>query len=224
MKEILFCNFRNIDKYIKPSEHGLFRKYLEIIFDYGAENELERLYAGDTVEGSSFFKFAQGTKTEVDGEEVGKLKKEIKDYRKKIETCKNEERFLAIFHNHPNSRPPSYGDYDIFFRYELHGKDIAVCGHNGNLFFIQKSDDFMRMSKEHHDAMQTRVMKICWDVYAKTLTNSGIGNTEELKDIDREALAKLDCIAQELIFDFLCDEPIEHLRFVAERADSHDHV
>ena len=54
---------------------------------------------------------------------------------------------LSVFHNHPNSTAPSCDDYK-FFLTRMSVKNMAVCGHRGNLYFMQKGKLFYQETDE----------------------------------------------------------------------------
>ncbi|MCL2576586.1 MAG: hypothetical protein FWE27_00850 [Defluviitaleaceae bacterium] len=142
-------NCQKIERFIEHGEVLLFTKYLLITLDYGLKHGKEVTYAVNTIDDTLFSECESGSENEVEGCE---LDIKIKGYDYNYGS-------LSMFHNHPWSIAPSPGDYDIFIR-NRKVKNISVCGHIGNLYFMQKNQNLMKatealineIQKELHNA------------------------------------------------------------------------
>ncbi|MCL2386674.1 MAG: hypothetical protein FWC89_03890 [Defluviitaleaceae bacterium] len=107
--DILKKNCEKIECYLKKNEVQLFTKYLLLTLEYGQKNDLEKLYAVNTVDDSLFCEYANGERTYIYAMSLFELESKIKDYER-------NNGLLSMFHNHPDSWPPSWTDLDVFVR------------------------------------------------------------------------------------------------------------
>jgi len=83
------------------------------------------------------------------------------DIKDKLNEYAKEGTTLSLFHNHPWSIAPSRNDYETFFKYKAI-KNSSVCGHVGNLYFVQKSEGFYEMSEKKRLELETAMIGIFW--------------------------------------------------------------
>ncbi|MCL2047794.1 MAG: hypothetical protein FWG87_03610 [Defluviitaleaceae bacterium] len=119
----LYKNFLEIKAYLLPKESVLLFEYLEKARLYGIENSVENAYF---INGDGFVRYCIG-----DGNRV-EIPQEIKE-----SICAEANYSLTSIHNHPNSCAFSLDDYEMFLRHRS-VKNMIVCGHNGNIYFMQK--------------------------------------------------------------------------------------
>jgi hypothetical protein len=65
----------------------------------------------------------------------------------KMRRCNPQTSRLTMIHNHPQNFAPSPPDYELFIGYRA-VENMVICGHNGNIYFVQKSKEVLMDSSK----------------------------------------------------------------------------
>ncbi|MCL2253661.1 MAG: hypothetical protein FWC09_04380 [Lachnospiraceae bacterium] len=183
----LLDNFSKIALYLSEPERKQFYKYLLLTFDFGIKNGIECAYFwGD----NGFIRFVSG--------DTGNT--HISDDI--CEAFNEKENIpLSITHNHPKSIAPSYNDINVFLKYPF--KNIVVCGHIGNLYFLQKDQYIIKISDDENEKLLNSLRELYKNIINKCLQVNNY-TAEDLKNANDEIQAAYFRIIDELYFDNIC--------------------
>jgi hypothetical protein len=194
--EKLSENCKKIESHLRNAL--LFEAYLLKTLHYGLEHGVENSYYFDSADDTLFCEHEIGTATEVETPESIEIASRINRYLPRT-------RFLSMIHNHPASVAPCLYDYLLFLGYDS-VENMAVCGHNGNLYFVQKTDELFRDSDRSLGWLQDKMIKKVLEIMVLVTEEKGYASVDsvalETADIEME----LEHLIQERVFSDFCEE------------------
>ena len=170
-------NFMKISKYIPQQKKLRFRTYLRLTLAYGLENGDENLWVFDS---NNYAKHVPGEATKI------VIPREVS-----VEISKKNDFSLSMHHNHPNNTAPTYEDYKVFFKYKSIS-DMAVCGHIGNLYFLQKKESIDINTKNRVDEILSHIQELTQDLIYNYMRINGY---TVLQILEGDEALQMDCVA-----------------------------
>ena len=201
-----FRHFMAIASLLNQDEKARIFYFLKKILLYGLRNGVENVFFTN---GKNVALYCEGVESQVT------IKPEIK------EIVNSETDYPWTFiHNHPNSTAFSYNDYSVFLNY-IFVKNMFVCGHNGNLYFLQKGVLFYNESPQSEvrvfiDEFLVKIekMQLAWTKHYCEMHNYTI---ETLTSSCTEIQLKCVKFVMDNLFDEICKELLNYdFRFYRE--------
>ena len=192
-QEKLQGNFDKIARYLEDEEVTIFNKFLIKTLNYGLKYDVENIHIFDY---GDFHEFIIGNKNSIIIPE---------DVCEKVKI--NQKDSLSFTHNHPNNTAPSIDDYNFYFKYPSI-KDMVVCGHIGNLFFMKKSILFINSDESTWVGFSLTINEL--SINAIIGFNEEYGYTIEKIIADENIKNKCTRYVSEIIFDYVCNEILKH--------------
>lgn len=109
---------------------------------------------------------------------------------------------LTVIHNHPNSTAPSCNDYKFFLTH-ISLKNMAVCGHRGNLYFIKKGKLFYQEATDVIDLLCVALQNVSRKIWLLALDFHGY-SVDEIGTASEEIQTICINSAMEILFVYTC--------------------